>query len=167
MAFQHVWQHKLLQPDTLESDVTRLRAEGRTIATLNGSFDLLHAGHLHIIHEASTVADCLIVALNSDDSIRRYKSADRPIISLQYRLMLMAALEYVDYVTWFEEDDPCHLLSKIRPDIHVNGSEYGYACVEASTVQSYGGRIHIVDLVAGLSTSNIVEKIIALAAVGR
>jgi rfaE bifunctional protein nucleotidyltransferase chain/domain len=152
-------QKKLVKPQKLKETVDLIRLSGRTIATLNGSFDLLHAGHLYIIHQARLQADVLFVALNSDASIRAYKSPHRPIISLNYRLEMMAALEFVDFVTWFEETDPCSLLSKIRPDVHVNGAEYGPDCVEAETVRSLGGRVHLVDRIPTLSTSSIIEKI--------
>ena len=150
---------KQLNPAKLEETVRELRAAGKTIATLNGSFDLLHAGHLEIISEAAEQADVLIVALNTDRSIKQYKSPLRPIIPLEFRLKMMAALEVVDYVTWFEETDPRAILQKIKPDVHVNGAEYGKNCIEADVVKSNGGRIHIVSLVPGLSTSQIIKKI--------
>jgi bifunctional ADP-heptose synthase (sugar kinase/adenylyltransferase) len=81
------------------------------------------------------------------------------VIPLEYRLQMMAALEMVDFVTWFDETDPIALLSKIKPHVHVNGAEYGEHCVEAETVKQGGGRLHIVTLVPGLSTSAIFEKI--------
>lgn len=137
----------------------RARFPGKTIATLNGSFDLMHAGHLEIIYRASLQADILIVALNSDASIKKYKGVNRPIIPLEYRLRLMSALAFVDYVTWFEESDPCELLRKIRPNVHVNGADWGENCIEAATVQEIGAVLHIVPLVPGLSTSTIIRKI--------
>lgn len=152
-------QSKMIAPENLFSIVADLRKKNKKIATLNGSFDLMHAGHLQIIYEASLVGDILIVALNTDKSIKKYKSPKRPIIPLEYRLQMMAALEFVDYVTWFDETDPRHLLSIIKPDVHVNGSEYGDNCIEAETVRSNGGKIHIVSLVPGLSTSLILKKI--------
>ncbi len=150
---------KTISPEGIEKAVQGWRAEGKTIATLNGSFDLLHAGHLEIIYEASKQADMLLVALNSDPSIQKYKSPLRPIIPLEYRLQMMASLAFVDCVTWFDETDPCALLGKIRPDVHVNGAEYGHNCIEAEVVKAHGGQIHIVQLVPGLSTSQIVAKI--------
>ena len=152
-------QAKMIPPEQLSERVSQLRRDQHSIATLNGSFDLLHAGHLQIIYEASQMADILIVALNTDSSIQHYKSPDRPIIPLKDRLQMMAALEFVDYVTWFDETDPCALLTMIKPDIHVNGAEYGQECIEAATVRSWGGSIHIVPLIPGLSTSDIVKKI--------
>lgn len=150
---------KLILPEDLEQKVKTLRQEGKTVATLNGSFDLMHAGHLHMIHEASEQADCLILALNTDDSIKRYKSPKRPLVTLEHRLQMAAALEFVDFVTYFDETDPREFLKKVRPDVHVNGSEYGEDCIEAEVVKSYGGKIHIVKLMPGLSTTNLIEKI--------
>jgi D-glycero-beta-D-manno-heptose 1-phosphate adenylyltransferase len=160
--WSEAYKKKLIEPTHLISAVSQIRSQGKSIVTLNGSFDLMHAGHLQMIYEASLQADRLIVALNSDDSIKKYKSPDRPIIPLEYRLQLMAALTFVDYVTWFEETDPIRLLNDIKPDVHANGSEYGENCIEANIVKKNGGKIHIVKLVPGLSTSNILKKIALL-----
>lgn len=151
--------NKLVPPEQVEELVKTLRSCRKTIATLNGSFDLMHAGHLKIIYEASLQADALIVALNTDSSIQSYKSKDRPIVPLKYRLELMAALEFVDFVTWFDETNPRHLLARIKPDVHVNGAEYGENCIESEIVKQYGGKVHIVPLVPGLSTSQLISKI--------
>lgn len=161
------YKKKLIDPKRLSPFAQEIRNQGKTIVTLNGSFDLMHAGHLQIIYEASLQADILIVALNSDSSIKAYKSLDRPIVSLEYRLQLMAALEFVDYVTWFDETDPLRLLSEIKPDVHVNGSEYGKNCIEADIVKRNGGKIHIVELIPGLSTSQILKKIATISSEGK
>lgn len=153
------FRKKELSPESITQRVKQFRNEGKTIVTLNGSFDLLHAGHLHMIYEASKQGDILIVALNSDKSIKKYKSPDRPIIPLKYRLQMVAALGFVDFVTWFDETDPVAILTTIQPDVHVNGSEYGQDCIEADAVKKAGGRIHIVERIPGLSTSEIIEKI--------
>lgn len=150
---------KYIAPEKLEEKVAAIRKLGKTIATLNGSFDLLHAGHLSMVHEAAQQADVLILALNSDASIKKYKSSLRPIISLEHRLEMVAALEFVDYVTSFDETDPIALLEKIKPDVHNNGSEYGENCIEAEVVKKHGGKVHIVKLIPGLSTSKLIEKI--------
>ncbi len=153
---------KFIEPEELEERALELKGQGKSIATLNGSFDLLHAGHLHMIYTASTKADILIVALNTDSSIAKYKSPLRPIIPLEYRRQMMASLEFVDYVTWFEETDPCALLEKIKPNVHVNGAEYGRQCIEAQVVKKNGGVVEVVELVDGLSTSAIIKKITEL-----
>lgn len=150
---------KYIDPKNLRDFRNSLDKKGSSLATLNGSFDLLHAGHLQIIYEASLQADLLLVALNSDSSIKKYKSKDRPIIGLENRLQMMAALGFVDYVTWFEETDPIKILTELRPHVHVNGPEYGADCIESAVVKEGGGRIHIAQFVPGLSTSEIVKKI--------
>ncbi len=152
-------QKKHVDPKKLEEKANALRKRGKTIATLNGSFDLLHAGHLYIIHQASMQADVLFLLLNSDSSIQKYKSADRPIVSLEHRLEMVAALEFVSFVSFFDEVDPCSILSKIRPDVHVNSQEYGSDCIEAKRVRSFGGKMHLVDRIDGLSSTAIIEKI--------
>jgi D-glycero-beta-D-manno-heptose 1-phosphate adenylyltransferase len=158
-----IWKEKALEkiikPSLLEKKVQALKAKGLRIATLNGSFDLMHAGHLHIIYEASKQADVLIVALNTDSSIRSYKSKNRPIVPLEYRVEMMTALAFVDYVTWFDETTPCKILEIVKPHIHINGIEYGSDCVEAEVVKQGGGKIHLVKRVAGLSTTTLINKI--------
>lgn len=160
-SFTDYYSRKLLAPEELAAWREEVAQEGKTLATLNGSFDILHAGHLHMLYEASLQADILLVALNTDASIAAYKDPRRPIIPLESRLKLISALEFVDYVTWFPETDPRTLLTVLCPDVHVNGAEYGANCIEAETVKQGGGRIHIVDLVPGLSTSQIIKKILA------
>ena len=150
---------KFIKPELIETKVAALRKKNLTIATLNGSFDLMHAGHLEIIYQASKQADLLLVALNSDRSIQAYKSPHRPIISLEYRLQMMASLQFVDFVTWFDETDPRALLEKIKPDVHVNGIEYGEHCIEADVVKAGGGKLYIVPFVPGLSTSSLIAQI--------
>lgn len=150
---------KVIAPSALPEKIAQLKQQKQSIATLNGSFDLLHAGHLQIIYEASQQADLLIVALNSDESIQKYKSLSRPIIPLQYRLEMICALEFVTYATWFNETDPRLLLQTIQPNVHVNGREYGPNCIEAEVVKDFGGKIHLVNLVSGLSTSMLIKKL--------
>lgn len=157
--FTEYSNRKRIHPDHLENFCSRLKALGKSIATLNGSFDLLHAGHLQIIYEASLVADCLIVALNTDRSIQEYKSPNRPIIPLEYRLQMMSALAFVDYVTWFDEINPIPFLQKVKPNVHVNGADWGSECIEKETVLSLNGTLHIAQFVPGLSTSSIIKKI--------
>ncbi|HRD55055.1 MAG TPA: adenylyltransferase/cytidyltransferase family protein [Parachlamydiaceae bacterium] len=159
MSWAEEFKTKVIDPQNLKSKIAEIKASGKTIVTLNGSFDLMHAGHLHIIYKASKLADVLIIALNSDASIKQYKSKDRPIIPLNERMQMMAALGFVDYVTYFDETDPCALLEIIKPNIHANGAEYGKNCIEAEIVKRNGGKIHIVPLVDGLSTSAIIKKI--------
>jgi D-beta-D-heptose 7-phosphate kinase/D-beta-D-heptose 1-phosphate adenosyltransferase len=153
------YKKKLIEPKKLEEKLNDLKKDKKTIVTINGSFDLLHAGHLKILFKASTLGDILIVALNSDESIKKYKSKKRPIIPLEYRLQMISALYFVDYVTYFDEINPIKILGVIKPNIHVNGSEYGKDCIEKKIVEKNNGTIHIVDLKPSFSTTNIIEKI--------
>ncbi len=112
-----------------------------------------------MIYEASKQAQVLIIALNTDESIQKYKGKARPIVPLFYRLQMISALSFVDYVTYFPETDPRKILDLIKPDVHVNGPEYGENCLEADIVKKHGGRVHIVPLKQGFSTSEIIKKI--------
>jgi D-beta-D-heptose 7-phosphate kinase/D-beta-D-heptose 1-phosphate adenosyltransferase len=150
---------RILQRRQLAPLASLLRAQGKRIVTLNGSFDLLHAGHVHILEQAKAQGDVLIVGLNSDASVKRYKSKDRPIIPEDERVKMLLGLRCVDYVHVFDEDVPMAFLDEIKPDVHVNGSEYGADCIEAPSVKRHGGRIHIVEKIAGLSTSQILKRI--------
>ena len=136
---------------------TTLRAKGKRLVTINGSFDILHNGHLHILNEAHRQGDVLIVGLNSDKSVAANKGPERPIVPERRRAEMLLALRMVDYVHIFDEPDPIAFLNELNPDVHVNGSEYGEDCIESETVKRGGGRIHIVDRLPGLSTSNLVD----------
>lgn len=158
-SWQSYSQSKLVAPEFLIEKVSVLRSAGKTIATMNGSFDLLHAGHMYMIYEASKVADVLIVAVNTDSSVKAYKSHQRPIVPLHYRLEMLCAIGFIDYLTWFPEKDPCQILSIIKPDVHVNGIEYGENCIEAQVVKKHGGTLHLVDRIPGLATSQLIQTI--------
>lgn len=161
-SWQEYSASKIIPPEALEERVKEIRAQNKRIATLNGSFDLLHAGHMYILYEASKRADILIVAVNSDLSVKRYKSEKRPIIPLKYRLEMLSALSCIDFLTWFDETHPCSLLEKIKPEVHVNGIEYGENCIEAEIVKKNGGVLYLVDRIPGLATSDIIQKINSL-----
>jgi D-beta-D-heptose 7-phosphate kinase/D-beta-D-heptose 1-phosphate adenosyltransferase len=137
-----------------------LRAKGKRIVTINGSFDVLHAGHLFILNEARRRGDVLVVGLNSDASVRAYKGPDRPIIPQNQRAEMLSALRVVDYVHIFDELDPIAFLEQVRPDVHVNGAEYGEACVESEAVRRFGGRLQLVDRILGLSTSGLIDALV-------
>jgi D-beta-D-heptose 7-phosphate kinase / D-beta-D-heptose 1-phosphate adenosyltransferase len=138
-----------------------LRARGQRIVTINGSFDILHNGHLYILNEARKRGDVLIVGLNSDASVRGYKGANRPVVPERRRAEMLLALRMVDYVHVFDEPDPVAFLKEIRPDVHVNGSEYGENCIESSTVKDAGGSIYIVNRIPGLSSSSLIDAVTA------
>jgi D-beta-D-heptose 7-phosphate kinase/D-beta-D-heptose 1-phosphate adenosyltransferase len=148
--------HRLIPRSALRQLAATLRAKGKRLVTINGSFDILHNGHLHILNEAHQQGDVLIVGLNSDRSVAAYKGPERPIVPERRRAEMLLALRMVDYVHIFDELDPIAFLKELNPDVHVNGAEYGEDCIESDTIKRGGGRIHIVERLPGLSTSNLV-----------
>jgi len=158
-SWHELCSKKILSLEQLLPMLERARAQQKSIATLNGAFDLLHAGHLYSFYEAAAQADLLVVAVNSDRSVQKYKNPSRPIIPLKERMEMLASLACIDFITWFEEQDPCQLLQAIRPDVHVNGAEYGHNCLEAPLLEQIGAKLHLVERVRGLSTSAIIKKI--------
>jgi len=127
----------------------------------NGVFDVLHRGHVTYLAQARTLGASLLVALNTDASARRLgKGPDRPLNTEDDRALMMAALESVDLVTWFDEDTPLELIEQVRPDVLVKGGDYDMSRLpESAVVQRYGGRALAIDLVQGYSTSALVRKI--------
>ncbi|MBL8900646.1 MAG: D-glycero-beta-D-manno-heptose-7-phosphate kinase [Planctomycetes bacterium] len=156
-----VREGKVLERSQLAGVVEELRAAGRTIAFTNGCFDILHPGHVDYLRDARAQGDVLIVGVNSDASIQRLKGPLRPICPLEDRLRVLAALEMVDFVVPFEEDTPLGLIQSITPDVLVKGQDWAGKVVGTEWVESHGGRVHLAKLVAGKSTTGIVERIIA------
>jgi D-beta-D-heptose 7-phosphate kinase / D-beta-D-heptose 1-phosphate adenosyltransferase len=150
---------RLIPRNALGQLAVTLRAKGKRIVSINGSFDILHSGHLYILNEARQQGDVLVVGLNSDASVRAHKGAGRPIVSEKHRAEMLLALRAVDYVHIFHEADPIAFLQELLPDVHVNGSEYGENCIESETVRRGGGKIHLVDRIPNLSTSVLVDKL--------
>lgn len=137
-----------------------LKKQNKVVVTYNGSFDLLHAGHIQSLQEARQQGDVLIIALNSDKSVKSYKGPHRPIISQKNRALQLATLECVDYVVLFDQINSINILNKIKPNIHCNGADWGKNCVEREIIEKNKGRIHVLKFVKGLSTSNLIKKII-------
>ncbi len=136
------------------------KKDGALLVTSNGCFDLLHAGHLRTLCEARSFGDKLLVAINSDASVRRLKGAQRPLVPQEERAALLAGLRCVDAVVVFDEDTPLELLGEIRPDVHVKGGDYQKGDLpETALLESYGGRIEIIPLVPGRSTTSIAAKL--------
>jgi rfaE bifunctional protein nucleotidyltransferase chain/domain len=154
---------KIVSRETLAKIVLELKQQGARIVTTNGSFDLLHIGHVTMLQEARSLGDVLIVGVNSDTSVRRYKGQSRPICPQEHRVKMLAALMCTDYITVFDELTPIPLLELIQPDIHVNSPEHGQDCVEREVVERYGGRIYLSQLVEGMSTSQLIQHIIDVA----
>ena len=139
------------------------RAGGRVLVWTNGCFDILHSGHLASLEAARALGDLLVVGINADSSVRRLKGAGRPLVPAVERAALLAALRTVDYVVVFDEDTPELVLERLRPDVHCKGADYagpeGKPIPERALVESYGGRVEILPLLSGRSTTELVRLI--------
>jgi D-glycero-beta-D-manno-heptose 1-phosphate adenylyltransferase len=141
--------------------VKSLKVQKKKIVFTNGCFDLLHAGHVRYLTEARAQGDCLIVGLNTDRSVNRIKDPHRPLIPEEQRAEVLAALTCVSYVVLFEEPDPLTLIEAIIPDVLVKGADWAEEdIVGAGLVRSYGGRVFRVALVGGISTTEIIRRIV-------
>ena len=151
---------KLLARHDLAARAATWRSAGKRIVFTNGCFDLLHAGHLALLAHAARLGDVLVLAINSDASVRRLKGPQRPLVPQAERAALLAALTYVDAVTIFEEDTPLAVLQAVRPDVLVKGGDYQASeVVGHELVEAGGGRVEIVPLMPERSTTSLVERI--------
>ncbi len=149
--------------DTEITQVIRsLRQEGKKIVFTNGCFDILHPGHIYLLRQAKSLGDFLCVGLNSDESVKRLKGLNRPVFTAEDRRSMLLALRFVDEVVIFEEDTPERLIVEIRPDVLVKGSEYTLSeIVGADFVRNYGGQVITIPMLAGYSTSELINRLIA------
>ncbi|MDQ0770835.1 D-beta-D-heptose 7-phosphate kinase/D-beta-D-heptose 1-phosphate adenosyltransferase [Pseudarthrobacter defluvii] len=149
-----------LSADELERQMELHRAQGQRIVLTNGCFDVLHSGHTRYLNQAKQLGDVLVVALNSDDSVRRLKGAGRPINNMADRAAVVAALSCVDYVTVFDTPTATPLIRRLRPEVYAKGGDYTPEMLEETpAVEEYGGRIAILDYVAERSTTAVVNRI--------
>ena len=150
----------ILEGDSLDFVLSRLRKEGKRIVFTTGCFDILHKGHISYLNKAASFGDVLIVGVNSDDSVRRLKGKGRPIVDEYSRAFVLSNLKGVDYVVIFDEDTPVELIEEVRPDIHVKCGDYKIEDLpEAKIVEKYGGKIELIDFEDGFSTSDIIDKV--------
>ena len=136
----------------------RWKREGKTVVFTNGCYDLLHPGHIRLLEQARGLGDILILALNSDASVRRMKGPSRPMISESDRASMALALAAVDAVTLFDEDTPRELIAAVLPDVLVKGADWSHFIAGREEVEAAGGRVLTVSLEPGYSTTNIVER---------
>ncbi len=152
--------NKIISKKQLEQISKLLKKQNKKLVTTNGSFDLIHPGHLIILEEAKNQGDILIVGLNSDKSVKSYKGEKRPIISEENRAKMLASLKCVDYVIVLDKPEiSIPLIELVKPTVHVNGSEYGKNCIESEKVKEINARLHLVNKINNLSTTNIIKKI--------
>ena len=150
---------RIFSAEQLSSQIKWWRLINKTIAFTNGVFDILHEGHIKVLSQAASFADVLVVGVNSDASVKRLKGSERPINDQQSRSLILASLIMTDAVIIFDEDTPLNLIKSIMPDVLIKGGDYDPATiVGANEVISNGGKIEIIPLEEGFSTTGIIEK---------
>lgn len=151
---------KIYHRTKLASVLQQLKTEGKTVVTTNGCFDVLHLGHLRYLQAARQLGDMLVVAVNSDTSVRQLKGENRPLVPEAERAEMLAGLECVDYVVIFPELTPIDLLSELKPSIHVKGGDYKLEqLIERDVVETNGGKVVVGLNVPGKSTTNLIQVI--------
>jgi len=143
----------------MRSERVRLREQGKRLVFTNGCFDLLHAGHVQYLAFARGQGDALLVGLNSDDSVRRNKGPERPLVPSAERALVLASLEAVDYIVVFEEDEPADLIAELLPDVLVKGEDWRHYVSGREIVEQNGGRVVLAQLIPGRSTTDLIGKI--------
>jgi D-beta-D-heptose 7-phosphate kinase/D-beta-D-heptose 1-phosphate adenosyltransferase len=157
---EHGSERGTLSLEQLQVALADARSHGERLVFTNGCFDIIHAGHVAYLEQARQLGDRLIVAVNSDDSVRRLKGRGRPVNPLERRMAVLAGLEAVDWVVSFERDTPCELLRAVQPDILVKGGDYAAsAVVGRDIVEAYGGQVRVLSLLDNVSTTAIVSRI--------
>ena len=152
-------RERVLSLDGLKARVSAWRSSAEKIVFTNGCFDLLHIGHIILLEDARLEGSRLVVAINSDDSVRRLKGPGRPIVGENERARILAALSAVDAVVIFDEPTPLAVIEALRPDVIVKGGDYDESTVVgAKEVRSWGGRVKIIPTVEGFSTTGLIAK---------
>jgi len=152
---------KLFELDELLAALARHRRNQSRVVFTNGCFDLMHAGHVSYLTTARQQGDLLVIGLNSDRSVRAIKGATRPIVAQDMRAKVLEALECVTYITYFDEPDPLLLIQAIKPDVLVKGADWeADQIIGAPEVKAAGGRVVRVPLLPGISTSEIIKRIL-------
>lgn len=152
---------KILSPEQMLRERQRLRGAGRRLVFTNGVFDLLHVGHVRYLAQARTLGDALLVAINSDRTVRELKGPDRPIFNQAERAEILAALRCVDYVTVFDNISPRSLITQLLPDVLVKGGDYALDQIHGrEEVEASGGKVISLPFVEGASTTDIIRKMI-------
>jgi len=154
------YKSRILTRDEMKVEVSRIHAAGKKAVFTNGAFDILHLGHLTYMTFARRQGDVLIVGLNSDASVRRYKGDKRPIVPQEERATMLAGLKCVDYVVLFDEDEPRDLIAHILPDVLVKGEDWAHYVSGRDVVEANGGKVVLAKLVEGRSTTNVIKKIV-------
>ncbi len=152
---------EIISTDRVEDLFSKLKESGKTIVFTNGCFDLIHAGHVDYMDKAKKLGDILVVGVNSDASVKSIKGKARPIVTLENRLRLLQGLSSIDYLCVFEQDTPLELIKKVRPNILVKGEDWKEkGVVGEDIVKAEGGKVELIELLPGISTSILIDKIL-------
>jgi rfaE bifunctional protein nucleotidyltransferase chain/domain len=152
-------ESKIIDLKAMQAERARLREDGKKLVFTNGCFDILHPGHVSYLNFARDQGDALVIGLNSDASVKRNKDDSRPIVPQDERALVIAALECVDYVVIFDEDEPAPLIGELIPDVLVKGEDWAHYVSGREIVEENGGKVVLAPLVENKSTTNIIEKI--------
>ncbi|MBU0666062.1 MAG: D-glycero-beta-D-manno-heptose 1-phosphate adenylyltransferase [Nanoarchaeota archaeon] len=151
---------KIKTKDEISKISKSFKKKGKTVVFTNGCFDILHVGHVRLLEKCKMLGDFLIIGFNTDNSIRKLKGINRPIINENERAEMLAALTCVDYIVFFNENNPSDLIKKIKPTIQAKGEDYSNKPMpERKIVEKYGGKVILIPLEKGFSTTNIIERI--------
>jgi rfaE bifunctional protein nucleotidyltransferase chain/domain len=146
--------------DSVGQDTGRLQSLGKRVVFTNGCFDIIHPGHVDLLRRARRLGDVLVVAINSDNSVRRLKGPDRPVFPQDERAEILRALDAVDFVCTFDEDTPLETILTIRPDVLVKGADWADNIVGSREVEEWGGKVVALPLVAGQSTTSVIDRVL-------
>lgn len=150
----------LIKREEIRDLIDKIHKSGKTVVTTNGCFDILHVGHVRYLEKTKTFADCLIVLLNSDKSVRSIKGPTRPINCEEDRAEILNALKCVDYVILFDEGSPRNLLDEMKPDVYTKGADYTMETLpEADIMRKNNTRVEFIEFVEGKSTTKTIEKL--------
>jgi rfaE bifunctional protein nucleotidyltransferase chain/domain len=151
----------ILNHNELAKKIEELKKQGKKVIFANGCFDLLHVGHVRYLRGAKALGDVLVLAINSDASVRRLKGRERPLLSLEDRLGILSAFEMIDFVTAFEDDTVSPLLLKLKPNVQVKGTDYTPDTIpEKDTVASFGGEVAVVGDPKDHASKNLIQEIL-------
>jgi len=154
------FEDKILTKDAMAAERARLKEQGKVVSFTNGCFDILHTGHVTYLQFARQQGDVLVLGMNSDASVKRNKGDDRPIVCEEDRARVVAALECIDYVVLFDEDEPKELIGELLPDVLVKGEDWAHYVSGRKEVEAAGGKVVLAKMVEGRSTTNVIGRVL-------
>lgn len=153
-------ENKIMTRENAKVQIKKWQNKGEKVVFTNGCFDILHAGHIRYLSKAKSIGDHLVIGLNTDNSVKKLKGTNRPLQNEQDRALILAGLKAVDLVVLFGEDTPLEIITFLKPDILVKGSDYSIDnIVGAKEIVQWGGKVETIEFVNGKSTSLIIEKL--------